>query len=302
MNINSVDLNLMIAFRSLIIHRHVTKAGLAIGRSQPAMSYALSRLRGVFNDQLLVKSGNMMKPTPRALELLPQISQALNQLENTLVDDIKFEPSNAKTSFTIAMVESAAFALLPKLSPFLFKSAPKIDLNIIGVTNIQGVELIKTERCEMAIEIPPKILAPQLNASLLYREEFMCMARSNHSFFSNRTTLKNYLKYNHIAVHPSEGVESSVDNALRSMGKHRRVSVRLPYSLLVNLMLTGSDLIATLPKRNALFFSDNNELRTLPVPFDIPNFHIHLIWDSRFEKDPAHKWMRSTIQKISYSI
>jgi DNA-binding transcriptional LysR family regulator len=61
MNINTIDLNLMIAFDALISQRHVTKAGVAIGRSQPAMSNALSRLRELFEDQLLVKSGSKMR-------------------------------------------------------------------------------------------------------------------------------------------------------------------------------------------------------------------------------------------------
>jgi DNA-binding transcriptional LysR family regulator len=105
MNINSIDLNLMIAFNALISHRHVTKAGEAIGRSQPAMSNALARLRDLFQDQLLIKSGNHMQPTPRALEILPQVQIALNQLENAINGNIKFDPLNTKRDFSIDWVE-----------------------------------------------------------------------------------------------------------------------------------------------------------------------------------------------------
>ena len=302
MNINSIDLNLMIAFDALITHRHVTKAGEAIGRSQPAMSNALARLRGVFRDQLLIKSGNHMKPTPRAIELLPQIKMALNQLENAISGNIKFDPLNTKRNFTIAMVENAAFILLPLLTSYLFKNAPNININVIGVSNVRGIQLIETERCDMAIDLVPKTIPSQINRLSLYKEKFICMTNPGHPLLSMRPSLQNYLSFKHIAVHPSEGSESSVDKALKSIGKYREVAIKLPYSLIVNLMINNSDLIATLPKRNALFFAKERGLPTLEVPFKIPDFNMHMLWHSRLNDDPAHRWLRSVIQKISGKI
>ena len=302
MNINSIDLNLMIAFNALISHRHVTKAGEAIGRSQPAMSNALARLRDLFQDQLLIKSGNHMKPTPRALEILPQVQIALNQLENAINGNIKFDPLNTKRDFTIAMVENAAFILLPLLTPYLFKNAPNININIIGVTNIRGTQLVEAERCDMAIDLLPKNVSRQIKKLRLYRENFICMTRPAHPIFSMRPSLNNYLSFKHIAVHPSEGSASSVDNALKSIGQSRRVAIKLPYSLIVNLMINGSDLIATLPKRNALFFAKEKNLPTLDVPFKIPGFDIYMLWHSRLNDDPAHKWLRTIIEEISANI
>ena len=302
MNINSIDLNLMIAFNALISHRHVTKAGEAIGRSQPAMSNALARLRDLFQDQLLIKSGNHMKPTPRALEILPQVQIALNQLENAINGNIKFDPLNTKRDFTIAMVENAAFILLPLLTPYLFKNAPNININIIGVTNIRGTQLVETERCDMAIDLLPKNVSRQLKKLRLYREKFICMTRPAHPIFSMRPSLNNYLSFKHIAVHPSEGSASSVDNALKSIGQSRRVAIKLPYSLIVNLIVNGSDLIATLSKRNALFFAKEKNLPTLDVPFKIPGFDIYMLWHSRLNDDPAHKWLRTIIEEISANI
>ena len=81
MNIKNFDLNLLVVFRALFEEKNVTRASKKIGITQPAMSNALSRLRIVLNDQLLVKSGSLMKPTPRAMELLPEIQEALQQIQ-----------------------------------------------------------------------------------------------------------------------------------------------------------------------------------------------------------------------------
>ena len=69
MDVRAIDLNLLVVFAAMAEHRSVTRAGEAIGLSQPAMSAALARLRALFNDALFVRSGAEMKPTPRALEL-----------------------------------------------------------------------------------------------------------------------------------------------------------------------------------------------------------------------------------------
>ena len=299
MNINSIDLNLMIAFDALITLRHVTKAGEAIGRSQPAMSNALARLRIVFQDQLLIKSGNHMKPTPRAMELLPQIQAGLNQLETAINGNIKFNPSETNRNFTLAMVENAAFILLPLLTPYLFKNAPNIKIDIIGVNNIKGTQLIETERCDMAIDLSPKTYSRSLKKAPLYTEKFVCMTRTGHPILSLEPTLENYLSFKHIAVHPNEGSDSSVDNALKLISKPRHVAIKSPYSLIVNLMLDESNLVATLPERNALFFSNRQNLTVFNVPFRIPTFNINMLWHSRLNDDPAHKWLRMIIREIS---
>ena len=66
MDIRGVDLNLLKAFDALIGERAVTRAAGRIGLSQPAMSHALSRLRGLFADELFVRTQSGMEPTARA--------------------------------------------------------------------------------------------------------------------------------------------------------------------------------------------------------------------------------------------
>ena len=69
MNLASVDLNLLVALEALLEHRNVTHAAQHVGQSQPAMSRALARLRGMFNDDLLVRTSTGLAPTPRGERL-----------------------------------------------------------------------------------------------------------------------------------------------------------------------------------------------------------------------------------------
>src|SRR5207248_5599208 len=79
MDIRAFDLNLLKAFDALISERAVTRAAGRIGLSQPAMSHALSRLRGLFADDLFVRTPAGMEPTARAREIAPLVSAAIEQ-------------------------------------------------------------------------------------------------------------------------------------------------------------------------------------------------------------------------------
>ena len=64
-NLASVDLNLLVALDALLHEVHVGAAARAVGLSQPAMSHALRRLRNLFADELLVRTGTGMRLTSR---------------------------------------------------------------------------------------------------------------------------------------------------------------------------------------------------------------------------------------------
>ena len=55
MNLNSLDLNLLVALDALLKEASVSRAAMRIGLSQPAASHALQRLRDLIGDPLLVR-------------------------------------------------------------------------------------------------------------------------------------------------------------------------------------------------------------------------------------------------------
>ncbi|MGB1062776.1 MAG: LysR family transcriptional regulator, partial [Ketobacter sp.] len=81
MNVGRVDLNLLVYLDVLLRELNVTRAAEQLGITQPAMSNGLKRLRDLFNDPLLIRSSEGMKPTERALELQPRVRQILVDVE-----------------------------------------------------------------------------------------------------------------------------------------------------------------------------------------------------------------------------
>src|SRR5260370_4238406 len=78
--LRSVDFRLLLAFDALIAERHVSRAAVAVGLSQPAMSHALAKLRQQFDDPLLARTSTGFEPTPKALELIEPGPPAIRQV------------------------------------------------------------------------------------------------------------------------------------------------------------------------------------------------------------------------------
>ena len=81
MNLNSLDLNLLVALDALLREANVSRAAMRIGLSQPAASHALQRLRDLIGDPLLVRTGPRMELTPRAQALRDAAQKIVHELD-----------------------------------------------------------------------------------------------------------------------------------------------------------------------------------------------------------------------------
>jgi DNA-binding transcriptional LysR family regulator len=87
-NFSALDLNLLRVFDAMMLELNTTRAGERVGLSQPAVSSALGRLRHVTGDDLFVRDGNRMVPTPRALAMAEPIRSALRRI-GVLIRDLE---------------------------------------------------------------------------------------------------------------------------------------------------------------------------------------------------------------------
>jgi DNA-binding transcriptional LysR family regulator len=78
------DLNLLIALNALLSEGSVSRAAERLGLSESAMSRTLARLREATGDELLVRAGRAMVPTPRALALRERVKELVEEASAVL--------------------------------------------------------------------------------------------------------------------------------------------------------------------------------------------------------------------------
>lgn len=73
LNFRHLDLNLLRVFDAVMVERNLTKAAQRLAMTQPAVSNAMRRLRELLHDDLVVRAGYGVAPTPRALQVWPAV-------------------------------------------------------------------------------------------------------------------------------------------------------------------------------------------------------------------------------------
>src|SRR5215207_1313752 len=114
-NFASINLNLLVVFDAIMGQRNLTKAGQALGLSQPAISHALSQLRHMLGDPLFIRSQGEMRPTARARDLAGPLRAALEQINVSLTQALPFDPQKSDACIRIGMTDYTAFALLGRI-------------------------------------------------------------------------------------------------------------------------------------------------------------------------------------------
>src|SRR5262249_39497052 len=131
-DIRSLDLNLLRALDALLAERHVSRAAERLPLSQPATSSLLARLRDVFSDPLLVRTGRVLVVAPRALALAPRGRAVIDDIEALLAEGSRFDALTARQRFVIAATDYVQALLAPWLSHKLPVLAPGVDVALVA--------------------------------------------------------------------------------------------------------------------------------------------------------------------------
>src|ERR1700722_16071171 len=133
-HIRNLDLNLLQPLRALLADRHITRAAKLCYLSQPAMSRALERLRRMFGDPLLIRSGRIYERTARGERLLQDVQALIPRLE-AMVQGEQFDPSRSSERFRLAMTDHASMIFLPALMDQIRAIAPNVRIEASAWNN-----------------------------------------------------------------------------------------------------------------------------------------------------------------------
>ncbi len=295
-NLRSIDLNLLVALDALLCERHVTKAADKVGLSQPAMSNALGRLRGMFADELLVRTATGMAPTPRALELVDPLRQVLRQVERVLESDAGFDPEATKRTFTIRMSDILACLLLPQLAAQT-RDAPGIGYNILHLPPAKTIDALERDDIDLAVSMGLDH-SNAIRSEELLRDRMVCIMRKSHPIAAGDTiSFDDFIAQNHMKVSMSPTDLRFVDDVLGEIGRERKIVLNVPHWLVVPHVLKQSDLIAVMPGQLATVLMDA-DLRMFDVPFESAPFSWLMYWHRRYDQSNANRWLRNRVQAV----
>ena len=287
------DFDLLAVFAALYRERHLTRAALRLGKSQPATSRALDRLRVLLGDALFVRAPRGMLPTPRADALAAEVDRVLDSAR-ALVQRDRFEPSALERTFVIGTSDLVEAELLRPLTVELARSAPRVDLATKQLGVADTADALAEGRLDLVIA-PDVSLPASVMRQHLFDGDFLCAVRRDHPRARRKLSLETYLSLLHVQIAPRGEPGGPVDDALAARGLSRRVAVRTPSFLAAPLLVAQSDHVLTAPALMLRPLAGPLGLRLHEPPVDLPSFRIFQAWHPRTQEDAAHRWFRGLV-------
>ena len=311
-NFRTLDLNLLRVFDEVMAEKSLTKAARNLSITQPAVSNALRRLRETLGDDLVRREGHGITPTPFALMLWPHVRQALDQLQTALVPQL-FIPAEARNAFVLAMADATAAELMGGLAQELEHHAPKVSIRVLPLTTRDPRSMLNEGVADLALGYFPAVLA-DLTAKAqsgeavafehqrLYDGEYVCVMRSGHPLAQKNITLDEFCDARHLLVSFSGRPYGFTDEALASMGRHRRVVMTVNQFFTAGRVVVNSDLLTVLPKHFVPTTGIADELFMCDLPFKVPTLHVDALWHRRKQAQSDHVWLRQVLIQIAHDV
>lgn len=294
---HGLDLNLMVTLMVLLRERSVSRAAERLHLGQPAVSGALARLRSLFDDELLVRTGGAMQPTPRALELEQSVGQALSGMHAALFQATPFDPLTITRTITIGMPDWIDTWLLAPLLAALNRRAPGVRVRIIETDPYTVSDMLAKESIELAIGAfdrgPPWQRHVPL-ASMAFR----CVGRPEVMGGSGEISLQQYIGLPHLLVSHRGAFEGRVDQALATLGLSRNVVYTSPHFSSLPRVLQGVDAVAAVPGGLAPLWEHDFGLLSAAMPLELPTIEIALVAHATRDKDVFVQWVCGVVKDL----
>jgi DNA-binding transcriptional LysR family regulator len=308
-NFRTLDLNLLRVFDEVMAERSLTRAARNLSLTQPAVSNALRRLRGTLGDDLVVRVGQGMAPTPRALALWPAVREALRLLQASLSPS-SFDAATANTTFVLTMADATAAELMPGLIDILEREAPGVAIRVLPLSTRDPRRLLDDGVADLALGHFPSVLADLVVRAQtgdavafahqrLYDGRYVCVMRAGHPLASGTLTIDSFCAARHMLVSFSGRPYGFIDESLASLGRQRQVVLTVNQFFTAGRVVAHSNLLTVLPQHFVSVTGIADQLVLRPLPFDVAPVHVDAVWHSRVDSQSAHTWLRSAVLRAA---
>lgn len=291
-----VDLELLGHFDHLLREKHLTRAALRAGVSQPAMSRALVRLREAFGDPLFVRAPRGMTPTARAEALEPEVRDLLARAR-ALLRPAAFDAARVERTFVLGTTDFVEVEVIPRLARRLARDAPRASVSLRPFTS-ESMSDLGIGRLDLVITAK-SVIPTELFAQTILEDELACAVRKDHPVVRRKPTVDAYAALSHVLIAPRGDPGSAVDTALAKLGKSRHIALRTASFFGAARVVAETDLIVTAPLHVLRGLADVFGLRIVPAPVAIAQVAIQQIWHGRAHTDPAHAWFRELLRRCA---
>lgn len=295
MDLAEFDLNLLVTFDAIHRHQNLSATAAELGLTQPAISAALKRLRGYFDDPLFVRTSHGMRPTPYADDLAPKIRRTLDALRG-LRRPARFDPRRTDVHFRIYINDVGMMVLMPRVVQRLEAEAPGARLSIVDLRPDEVIDALDDGKIDLAVGY--FLGMPNWAHQQTVRDtSYVCLVRADHPLVGRELTLERFLQLRHAMYWTTGSQYRAVEHALATLNLSHDVMLRAPRFSALPFLIARSDLVVTVPEDLGVAFARLLPVKVFEPPLPLGSFQIKQYWHARLHAEPAHRWLRKLVRE-----
>ncbi|MFV5386478.1 LysR family transcriptional regulator [Acinetobacter junii] len=290
-NFHRIDINLYPLFIAIFEQKSISKAAQLLCISQSAVSHALQRLRLQLKDELFVRSGQKMLPTPFAEQIYQPIQTALSTIQNIAIPQHDFDPS---------MLQSLKIAIHDEIEPIIFPQLvhhfSQFNLDIQFLSS-------KLDRKNMLADLSAQQIDFVIDLVQPYQENLQFENLIEDHFVA--CTLQTEMDLSHYLSSPHIGVSSRrtglllEDIYLNRQQLSRQIFMRCQhYSTALQVLAQYPNAILTIPHSILKHLHYAQDLKIHQLPIELPKIKMGMYWHEHVRQNPRHQFLRNEILKI----
>lgn len=287
------DLNLLHTLDVLLSEGTVAGAARRLKLSPSAMSRALARLRSVTGDELLVRAGRGLVPTPRAMEMREKVRLLVEDAQVLLRPADRLDLLALKRSFTLRTSDGITESFGPSIIQQVRQEAPGVQLRFVRKLDKDSRGL-REGAVDLETGVVDAAIGPEIRAQALFADRYIGAVRSDHPLARSAVTSADYASWSHVIAWREGMALGHVDDLLHAVGLSRTIMATVDGFSAALALSRASDLIATVPDRHT--FALRTGMHTFKIPLPVSEFTISLLWHPRLDGDPAHRWLREIVR------
>lgn len=290
-NFHRIDINLYPLFIAIFEQKSISKAAQLLCISQSAVSHALQRLRLQLKDELFVRSGQKMLPTPFAEQIYQPIQTALSTIQNIAIPQHDFDPS---------MLKSVKIAIHDEIEPIIFPQLvhhfSQLNLDIQFLSS-------KLDRKNMLADLSAQQIDFVIDLVQPYQENLQFENLIEDHFVActlqTEMDLSLYLSSPHIGVSSRRTGLLLEDIYLNRQQLSRQIFMRCQhYSTALQVLAQYPKAILTIPHSILKHLHYAQDLKIHQLPIELPKIKMGMYWHEHVRQNPRHQFLRNEILKI----
>ncbi|NKM69047.1 LysR family transcriptional regulator [Rhizobium laguerreae] len=289
--LRKIDLNLLLAFSVLMQERNVSRAAERLLLGQPGLSAALRRLREALDDELFVRVGRGLQPTPRALSIAPAIEDALSGIERAIRPQAEFDPASWQGEFRIGMCDNLESAFFGPLAARLLQLSPGARLIGIASEKRDAARRLDEGVFDFSVSVHDQPASWHIRAPL-FDQASICIYDAAQLRLKAPLSLEDFANAAHLTVSFEGNAATSIDIALGRTGHVRQVVATVPRFSALPTALRAMPAIATMPESIGRCMAQLHGLTICAPPLALPADPVTMLYRRVDQADGRARWFR----------